>query len=395
MSNHRNGRRADDGIVIAGGGLAAQRCAETLRRSGSDEPIRILCAETHRPYDRPPLSKQLLAGERAGADLEFRDPAWYDANGIDLLCGVAASRLRPAEHQLVTADGGVLRYSRLLVATGGSPRLLTPLVGYDNVLALRTVDEALELRRRVVAGTRLAIIGAGFVGLEIAATARALGADVTVIEAAPAPLAGVLGETVGAWFAKLHRQHGVQVLTRRTIARVESQSAQARVLHLSDGSAVPVDQIVVGIGTDPEVAWLAESGVRVGRGICADADGRTALPDVFAAGDAAATFDASSGVYVPGSHWEAAARQATAAARLMLGLEPPRPAAPSFWTDQYGLRIQYVGRSAPDDAVAIDGDPDSHSFSATYTRAGCATAVLLVNRPRQLPAARALIEKEN
>jgi 3-phenylpropionate/trans-cinnamate dioxygenase ferredoxin reductase subunit len=394
MTSIRNGQRgAADGIVIAGGGLAAQRCAETLRRCGSDEPIRILCAEPHRPYDRPPLSKQLLAGGRAADELSYRDAGWYERSGIDLLCGVAATGLWPAERRVETSDGGHLRYDRLLIATGGRPRTLRALAGHENVLTLRTLDDALELRDRLEPGSRLAVVGAGFVGLEIAATASALGVEVTLIEAAATPLAAVLGDVVGAWFAQLHRSHGVRVLTGTGIVRVEATDGCVRALHLADGAVVGVDQILVGVGTDPDIDWLASSGLDVCHGVRVDISGATGLRDVFAAGDAAATFDACSGSHLPGSHWEAAARQGSAAARGMLGLPPGQLPVTSFWTDQYGLRIQFVGRAQPGDAVAIDGDPGAACFTATYTRAGLVTAVLLVDRPRSLPAARELIER--
>ena len=396
MNTQSNGRRpARDGIVIAGGGLAAQRCAEMLRRSGSDEPIRILCAEPHRPYDRPPLSKEVLAGERGPTELSFRGVDWYQKNDVELLCGVSATRLWPVDHRVETSDGGTLRYRQLLIATGGRPRTLMPLVGYENVLTLRTLDDALTLRNRLSAGTRLVVVGAGFVGLEIAATARELGADVTIVEAMATPLAHVLGDSVGSWFTELHRDHGVSVLTGRTVTRVKTRGSVVHALQLSDSSTVEADLIVVGVGIEADVGWLADSGLDVGGGVRVDQHGRTSCPDVYAAGDAAATYDAASGTYVPGSHWEAAARQAAGTARLMLGLEPGRPPVSSFWTDQYGLRIQYVGRSRPDDAVAIDGDPRLHNFTATYTRAGRIVSALLVDRPRSLPEARALIERGN
>ena len=379
--------------MIAGGGLAAQRCAETLRRGGSDEPIRILCAEPHRPYDRPPLSKELLAGGCEPVELSFRDAPWYETHAVDLLCGVSANRLSPREHRVETSDGRALRYHQLLIATGGKPRALAPLAGYENVLTLRTLDDALDLRSRLNADTRLVIVGAGFVGLEIAATARGLGAEVTVIEAAATPLANVLGESVGSWFAELHRDHGVRVLTGHTVERVETDGDVVKALDLGDSATVAADLIIVGVGIEPEVGWLAESGLDLGGGVRVDQNGRTACPEIFAAGDVAATFDAGSGHYVPGSHWEAAARQASGAARLMLGLEPSRPSAASFWTDQYGLRMQYVGRSWPGDTVAVDGEPQAYNFTATYRRDGRVVAVLLVDRPRSLPEARALIER--
>ncbi len=396
MSNRANGRRgADDGIVIAGGGLAAQRCAETLRRCGGDGPIRIVAAEPHLPYDRPPLSKALLSDGGGPPQLAFRDSEWYRAQGIELLRGVQARRLLGAQRRLETS-AGTLRYSRLLIATGGRPRALDLLSGCDGVLTLRSVDDALALRERLVPGLRLAIIGAGFIGLELAASARALGTEVTVIEAAAAPLAGVLGERIGKWFQTLHREHGVTMLSGRTLARVQAATPAGRggcELRLSDGTSVVADQIVVAVGTVPDVEWLVDSGVQIDGGVCVDRCGRSSLPDVFAAGDAAATLDPQSGRHLPGSHWEAAARQATAAARLMLGLDAPAPQPASFWTDQYGLRIQYVGRARPGDSLTLDGEPREHNFTATYTRSGRVTAVLLVDRPRQLPAARALLQK--
>lgn len=396
MNTHHDGRRrAADGIVIAGGGLAAQRCAETLRRCGSEEPIRILCAEPHRPYDRPPLSKELLAGAQDPSSLSFREPEWYERNAVDLLCGVAARHLSAADRRIEASDGSVLCYRKLLIATGGRPRTLAPLLGYENVLTLRSLDDALELQDRLVFGTRLAIIGAGFIGLEIASTARGLGAEVTVIEAAPAPLHSVLGESIGAWFARLHDQHGVAMRLGHTVVRVHAQSGTVRGVTLADGSTVAADLIVVGVGTDPDIGWLADSGIGSRGGVKVDPNGQSSCPDVFAAGDAAATYEAGSRAYLPGSHWEGAARQAAGAARLMLGLDPGRPPAAAFWTDQYGLRIQYVGRSRPGDGVALDGDPEANDFTATYTRAGRVVAVLAVNRPRALPAARALIERED
>lgn len=384
----------DDGIVIVGGGLAGQRCAETLRREGYDGPVRVVCSEPRRPYDRPPLSKGLLAGRHEVGSLAFRAPDWYARNSVELLLGVAATGLRAAERKVELSDGSSLAYEQLLIATGGRPRPLPTLTGYDNVSVLRTLDDALVLRdvlgRR---GERLALVGAGFVGLEIASTARALGLEVTIVEAAPSPLHGVLGPILGSWFARLHEDEGVTVLSGRTIERLEAGRGAVRALHLSDGHVVAADHVVVGVGTDADVGWLAGSGIETTAGVPVDADGRSRLPRVFAAGDAAATFDPSLRRHLPGSHWEAAARQAARAARTMLGLEPVPAPAPSFWTDQYGLRIQYVGRSSATDSIAIDGELGSRNFAATFSRAGRAVAVLLVDRPRNLPAARQLIER--
>jgi len=379
-------------IVLAGGGLAAQRCAETLRREGYHGAIQMVCAEPHAPYDRPPLSKELLDGSRAGGTLAFRPPAWYTDHDVELLLGVAAAALRPRERILVLADGRELRYHRLLIATGSRPRELRLLGHRRNVSVLRTVDDGLALRDALEEAERVCVIGAGFIGQEVAATARRRGCAVTMVEAAAQPLAGILGSHIGAWFAGMHRAEGVDVLTGRTVQAVRGNGSVTG-LELSDGCRLDVDHVLVGVGVAADVGWLAGSGLTRDAGVPVDWCGRTAAPHVFAAGDVAATMDPETGRWQSGSHWEAAARQGARAARTMLGIDPGPPVPAGFWSDQYGIRIQYVGRAAPGDAVAIDGDPEARDFSATFSRGGRAVAVLLVNRPRSLPAARALIEK--
>jgi 3-phenylpropionate/trans-cinnamate dioxygenase ferredoxin reductase component len=379
-------------IVLVGGGLAAQRCAETLRREGYSGAISMVCSEPRAPYDRPPLSKELLAGVSDERSLAFRPADWYAAHDIELLLGVSATGLHADEHTLVLADGTELRYDRLLIATGGRARRLPSLIGRSNVSVLRSVNDALALRDVVDRAGRLVVIGAGFIGQEVAATACLRGCNVTMVEAAPQPLAAILGPDMGAWFADLHRAYGVDVLTGRTLRSASGNGAVTGV-ELSDGLRVAVDHVLVGVGVEPEAGWLEGTGLACAAGVPVDDCGRTRSKDIFAAGDVAASFDAASGSWTPGSHWEAAARQGARAARAMLGLDPRVTAPPGFWSDQYGLRIQYVGRARPDDSVAIDGDPEAHDFTATFSRSGRAVAVLLVNRPRGLPAARALIQK--
>ncbi len=381
-----------DPIVIAGGGLAGQRCAETLRREGYEGPIRMVCAEPHRPYDRPPLSKELLLGLASGDSISYRPAFWYEHYDVDLLPGVGAIGLRPRERRVVLAGGRYLRYARLLIATGSRPRTLPVLAGYDNVSVLRTLDDALRLRDALAPRPRLAVIGAGFIGQEVAASARRLGAAVTIVEAAACPLEGVLGPRLGGWFAALHRAEGVDVLTGCAVEHVEgSQSVQR--LHLTNGRVVETDHVVVGVGVRSETDWLAGSPLETRTGVPVDRAGSTRVEGVLAAGDAAATFDSALGRHVPGSHWEAASRQGALAARTMLRLSPGRLPLTSFWTDQYGIRIQYLGRAQPGDSVTIDGEPDARSFTAIYSRAGRPVAALLVDRTRSLPAIRTLIEK--
>jgi NADPH-dependent 2,4-dienoyl-CoA reductase/sulfur reductase-like enzyme len=381
-----------EGVVIVGGGLASQRCAETLRREGYSGTVRIVCAEAHRPYDRPPLSKELLTGSRAHQTLAYRPAAWYEQQSVDLVLDVRASGLRPAERRVELSDGTRLGYLRLLIATGSRPRMLKPLAACGNVSVLRSLDDALALREVLAEGPRLAVIGAGFIGQEVAATARGLGAEVTIVEAATTPLESVLGRELGSWFARMHRDEGVNVLCGTTVERIDGERCVRR-LHLSSGETLEPDHIVVGVGVDADTAWLANSGLEWERGVPVDEHGRTEIAGVLAAGDAAATFDSGLGRHVPGSHWEAAGRQGARAARVMLGLTPGAAPPTSFWTDQYGVRIQYLGHASLADSVRIDGDPGARDFTATFTRGGRPVAALLVGPPRQLPAIRKQFEK--
>jgi NADPH-dependent 2,4-dienoyl-CoA reductase/sulfur reductase-like enzyme len=265
------------------------------------------------------------------------------------------------------------------------PGICLFLVGYRNVSTLRTLDDALQLREVLASGARLAIIGAGFVGLEVAATARRLGAEVTVIEAAPTPLNGVLGP-LGSWFTDLHRSQGVEAITSTTVTGVEGER-RVRALKLATGREVSADHVLVGVGVSPDLKWLAGSGLPT-TGLPVDSDGRSSVQDISAAGDAALTLDPQLDRQVPGSHWERAARQGARAARAMLGLEPGEPSPESFWTDQYGIRINYLGHAPLADAYTVDGVVESENFKVTYTSEGRPVAVLLVGRPRELPDAR-------
>lgn len=383
---------ADDGVVIAGGGLAAQRCAEALRRAGYDGALRMVCAEAHPPYDRPPLSKAaLLHGTRAD-ELSYRTAAWYGEQSVDLLLGVRAARLDPDQRRLRLSDGTSLRYADLLIATGARPRTLSQFAGYDNVSVLRTLEDAQVLRAALAEGRALAVIGGGFIGLEIASAARRLGVPVTLIESASCPLEPVLGRRLGGWFARLHAEEGVDVRTGTSVERVLG-GPTVRELQLTDGAVVEAGHVVLGVGVQPAVDWLRDCGLVPSAGVPVDALGRTAITHVFAAGDAAATFHPGRGCHVPGSHWEEAGRQGGRVARLMLGLEPGRAPLTTFWTDQYGLRIQFVGYRRPGDSLAVDGEVGRREFTATFSRSGRVVAALLVNQPRRLPAVRDAIEK--
>jgi NADPH-dependent 2,4-dienoyl-CoA reductase/sulfur reductase-like enzyme len=381
----------DPGVVIVGGGLAAQRCAETLRRRGYEGPVRMICAEPDPPYDRPPLSKGVLAGTSGEGSLAFRSAGWYEEKQIELILGSRAVRLEAAARRVHLDRGTTLPYGKLLIATGGSPRRLPFLEGLGNVHHLRTHGDARRLRSELGAGARLAIVGAGFIGQEVAATARGLGVEVTMIEALPTPLEPILGAELGRWFAGLHHDEGVRLIAGAALAGVRGARG-AEELLLADGRAVECDAAVVGIGTSPATAWLHGSGLGEA-GVRVDSCGRTRIADVFAAGDAAIPFDPRFGVHSRTEHWDAAAWQGAAAARTMLGEYPGTPPLPSFWSDQYGVRIQSVGHPQHADEVLLEGDPPSRDFEALLLRGGVPVAGLAVGRPRSIPALRKRIEE--
>jgi 3-phenylpropionate/trans-cinnamate dioxygenase ferredoxin reductase component len=376
------------GVVIAGGGLAAQRCCERLRRDGYEGRVTIVSDEALPPYDRPPLSKEHLAGHAESGALCYRSEDWYRDHEIALLLGNRAASLDAAARRIELADGRPLPYERLLIATGARPRTLPAVTRFENAHTLRSAADAERLRAALRPGVRLAVIGAGFIGQEVAATARAAGAQVTIVEAAAAPLLEVLGPQLGGWFARLHREEGVDV---RLDTQVTSFDGNGRVeqLVLADGAKLGCDELLVGIGVEPACDWLAGSPLE-GDGVRVDREGRTGIPDVFAAGDVAYRV-CPGGRRLRGEHWEAAAGQGAAAARAMLDL-PPRPAPPtSFWSDLYGTRVQYVGDGSEADSVELDGSPTRRDFSAVYLRGRRPVAGLLVGRPRALPELRRLI----
>jgi 3-phenylpropionate/trans-cinnamate dioxygenase ferredoxin reductase subunit len=380
---------SDRHLVIAGGGLAAQRCCEQLRAAGDDRRVTMLAAEPVRPYDRPPLSKELLAGD--SDDASFRPDGWYADNRVELRLGAAARSLDPARRVIALEDGERLRYDDLLIATGASARELPPLAGFANVQTLRTLADAQRLRGALAAGGSLAVVGAGLIGLEAAATASAAGVDVTVIEAAPRPLQGILGPRAAAWLVALHRARGVVVRTGATIATVHG-SGEVSALDLSDGTRVECAHVLVAIGVRPETAWLAGSGLDPA-GVPVDDAGRTRLPGVYAAGDAACTFDPHTGRHRPGGHWESASRGAATVAGALLG-RPARPHGPhSFWSDQHGVRLRCVGDTRDAEEHVAYGDLAATEFELDHVRDGFTSAVLLAGRPPSaLRAARARLD---
>jgi 3-phenylpropionate/trans-cinnamate dioxygenase ferredoxin reductase component len=363
-------------IVLVGAGLAAQRCCQALRRRGHDGAITLIGDEAVLPYDRPPLSKEHLAGAMDDDALALRPRGWYDDHGVELELGDAAVALDPAASRIRLASGAAVAYDRVLLATGARPVALPGTQAFENVHVLRSADHAAALRERLRPGARLVIAGAGFIGQEVAATARALGVEVTMVEPAPTPLYGPLGPELGAWFADLHRQEGVDLRLGVRIERFRGSGARLDAVRLDDGTELECDALLAGIGVRPETGWLASSGLPEAV-VAVDSSGATTVPGVFAAGDVAG-----------GVHWEAAVAQGIAAAHGMLGLEPPAQPRPSFWSDQYGTRIQFVGDARGADRLELDGEPETRDFTALFLRDGVVCAGLLAGRPRALPALR-------
>jgi NADPH-dependent 2,4-dienoyl-CoA reductase/sulfur reductase-like enzyme len=322
----------------------------------------------------------VLLDAEADEGVPLRAADWYETKDVELLLGARAAGLDAAARKLRLRDGSELEYEHLVIATGARPRLLPAFSGRANVSTLRTVEDAQRIRELLARRARLLIIGAGFIGQEVAAAARTAGAEVTVVEAERLPLAALMGELIGGWFAELHRREGVELLLERTVAEIRGEEIVDAVT-LSDGRRLECDHVLVGIGVRPDLEWVEGSGLPTD-GIPTDAAGRSALPDVYAAGDAAAFHDPYLERHALTGHWEAAGRQGAAVANAIAGAPPGPPALSSFWSDQYGTRIQYLGHAHLADEVEIDGDPGARDFVALYRRAGTPIAALIVGRPR-------------
>jgi len=370
-------------ICVVGASLAGLRAIEALRERGFDGVITWIGAEAELPYDRPPLSKQVLRGEWNAERVRLPARPSYDELRLDLRLGRRAARLDTTGRTLHLDDGEALPFSRLVISTGASPRTLPGSLP-AGVHTLRTLGDALAIREALVRGPRVAIVGAGFIGLEVAASCRALGLDVTIVEAAHLPLPQ-LGPVMGKAVVELHRDHGVALRLGVKVDAVLGER-DVRGLRLSDDTTVEADLVIVGIGVAPETAWLGGSGVVVDDGVRCDATGATSVPGIVACGDVARWDNPLYGDARRVEHWTSAVEQAhVAAARLVEDAPPPLRAVPYFWSDQYDCKLQFAGRVLPGDALQVlEGSLAGRSLVALYGRAGQLSGVLAVNRPAQL-----------
>ncbi|HZB19951.1 MAG TPA: FAD-dependent oxidoreductase [Blastococcus sp.] len=370
-----------DPFVIVGGGLAGAKAAETLRSEGFDGPVVLVAGEPEVPYERPPLSKDYLLGKADRESPRVHAPEWYAEHQVELRTGVQATRLDPARHRLTLDTGEELAYAKLLLATGASARRL-PVPGADleGVRYLRTFADSDRLLADLSGGgRRVVIVGAGWIGLEVAAAARSHGNEVTVVEPQPTPLHAVLGPEMGAVFARLHRAHGVDLFTDTTVREFRGDSGRVETVATDAHAGLPADLVVVGIGAAPNVELAAAAGLEVENGVITDHALRTSAPDVFAAGDVASSFHPLYGRYVRVEHWANALNGGPAAARSMLGQEISYDRVPYFFTDQYDLGMEYSGLGGPADTVVTRGNPDDGEFIAFWMGSGRITAGMNVN----------------
>jgi 3-phenylpropionate/trans-cinnamate dioxygenase ferredoxin reductase component len=379
-------------IVVVGGGLAGAKAVEELRVQGYSGDITLIGAEPHPPYERPPLSKGLLLGTAEPDSVFVHSTQWYADQQVELVTGTPVTDI-DLDRGHVDVGDQQWSYDRLLLATGATPRRL-PLADQSgaDIVYLRTLDDALELRGRL--SEHLLIVGAGWIGLEVAAAARQANGRVTVVETTALPLAGVLGPEVAPVFADLHRDHGVDLRLNTSVESIEHRDAGTTVRH-SDGHEVTPDVILVGIGVEPNVALGAKAGLVIDRGILVDAYLRASDPHVYAAGDVAAHDHPNLG-RIRVEHWDTAIHQGRHAARSMLGHDVPYTRQPYFFTDQYDLGMEYVGHVGPAgyDQVVIRGNPADRVFTALWIKGSHVIAGMHVNDWDAIDALRNLVGNE-
>ena len=370
-------------LAIVGASLAGLSAARAARAQGFRGRLIIIGDEAQRPYDRPPLSKDFLLGKVTEQDLLLETNP--DELRAEWIIGTGAASLDASARTVSLSDGRTIQADGIVLATGARARTLPSLAGLRNVFTLRTLADAQSLAPELVPGGSLAVIGAGFIGAEVASAAVSRGMDVTMIDANPVPFAAQLGNEMGAVVAGLHQANGVELMSAAKIEDFYSGEGNVTGLRLEDGRYVGADVVVVGIGAQPNTGWLEGSGVKVGNGVMCDGMGRTNIPGIVAVGDCAAWFDEVTGTHQRVEHWTGALeRPALAIAALLDDAVQPQPLKPTyFWSDQHGVRIQFAGDRAGHDSLVIEsGDTASHSFLAVYYRADVPVAVLGMNQPR-------------
>jgi 3-phenylpropionate/trans-cinnamate dioxygenase ferredoxin reductase subunit len=382
--------------LIVGGGHAGASAAASLRQLGYEGSVAILGAEPEAPYERPPLSKDYLSGEKAFDRLLIRPEAFWAERKIELLLGRTAERVAPLEHQVTTADGATFSYGHLIWATGGRPRRLScagaDLVGVHSVRTRSDVD---QMASELAAVQQVVIIGGGYIGLEAAAVLSKLGKSVVLLEALDRVLARVAGEPLSRFFEAEHRAHGVDLRLGAAVDCILEEGGRATGVKLADGQVLPAQMVIVGVGVIPAVEPLLDAGAAGGNGVWVDAQCRTSLSDVFAIGDCALHANRfAEGADIRLESVQNANDQAKVAARAIVGDPIAYDAIPWFWSDQYDLKLQTIGLLTGHDAWVVRGDPASRSFSVVYLRGDVICAIDCVNAVKDYVQARKLIVEE-
>ena len=383
----------DPHIVIVGAGHAGGCAAAALRTAGFKGPVTLIGSERYLPYERPPLSKELLAGAIPHEKTFLRPAAFYEDAQIALRLGETVAAIDRQAQRLELEAGGNLAYDALLLTTGARARRL-PLPGGDGprVFYLRDIDDSLALRERLQEGTRLAVIGAGFIGLEVAATARKRGVEVTVLELAPLPLARVAAPEIGAFVAALHRRKGVDLQTGIKVTAIEDLGDGLRIS--AEGSEpILADYAAIGIGAQPNTELAQAAGIETRDGILVDAQGRSSDPGIFAAGDVTRHLNPLFGRQIRLEAWQNAQNQAIAVAKIMAGGQDPFSEVPWFWTDQYEVNLQMAGAPVRWDQVVWRGEPTEPGFTLFQLLEGKPVAAVTVNNARDMRFARMLIQR--
>ncbi|MCL4421728.1 MAG: FAD-dependent oxidoreductase [Actinobacteria bacterium] len=369
--------------VIIGAGPCGAAAAHTLREEGFDGSIILIGGERHLPYERPPLSKAYLNGTQERESLFIRDASWYQDAGIDMLTSTFVMSIDLDKRRLHLSSNEDLPFDTLLLSTGGRPRPL-PGARDERVRYLRSLDDAELLRADLATTERLVVIGAGFIGAEIAATTATLGREVILIDPLEAPLAQVLGSEIGRVFAGIHRDHGVQLLTKEGVSSIEKSADHTLRVRTSTGRVIECDLALVGIGMIPNTELATSAGIKVSNGVLVDELCRTSAEGVYAAGDVANHFHPVFGCNMRPEHHDNALRQGIAAARNMLGHSVAYADCPWFWSDQYDHTLQYTGWCPKWDQLIVRGSLEELHFSAFYMSGGIVRAAVALNRPKDI-----------
>ncbi|MFC7451138.1 NAD(P)/FAD-dependent oxidoreductase [Rhodococcus daqingensis] len=379
--------------VVVGASLAGARAVEALRTEGFDGRVVLVGAENHLPYDRPPLSKEVILGHKQPGETLIHPAEFYSDNDIELLLGARATRIDAHGRRVELDRGRSIPADKVLLCTGTTPRRPdVPGMDLDGVHLLRTVDDSIAIRDQLRAGGSVVIVGGGLIGIELAASALALGNDVTVLERDAGLMRRVLGAQVGDRLSRLHSDRGVRIRTNAEVARIEGDR-RARRVHTTDGFAVDADLVVIGIGVVPAIDAARDSGIDIDNGIVVDEYCETSMPNVYAAGDVASHPNELAGERIRLEHWQNAQNQGIAAARSMVGRREPYRDVPWFWSDQGDTNIQVAGHPRVSDDLVWRGDPESLEFTVFHLRDGVLAGVVGVNRRRDVRMAMNLIDK--